>query len=108
MTGGDKDLKATIGVPEEITGRDGAVDLMAKAKQGEADYSTRRRLYSSPNGDSWHLVHDMQGVAVVHIPNVPSGGKVERIDVGEFLVRGGNGPERQELIRLIATLADDA
>ena len=81
---------------------------MAKAKQGEADYSMiGRRLYSSPNGDSWHLVHDMQGVAVVHIPNVPSGGKLKRIDVGEFLVRG-NGPERQELIRLIATPADDA
>ena len=108
MTGGDKDLKATIGVPEEITGRDGAVDLMAKAKQGEADYSTRRRLYSSPNGDSWYLVHDTQGVAVVHIPNVPSGGRVERMDVGEFLIRGGNGPERQELIRLIASLAHDA
>jgi hypothetical protein len=106
MTSGDP--KATAGVPEEITGRDGAGDLMAKAKQGEADYSTRRRLYSSPNGDSWNLVHDMQGVAVVHTPNVPSGGRVERMDVGEFLVRRGNGPEQQELIRLIATLVDDA
>jgi hypothetical protein len=107
MTGGDKDLAAIIGGPDEISGRDG-VHIMAEAKQGEVDYSTRRRLYSSPNGDSWHLVHDMQGVAVVHIPNVPSGGRAERIDVGEFLVRGGNGPERQELLRLIATLADNA
>ena len=108
MTGGDKDIKATIGAPDQITGRDGAVDLMAKAKQGGEERSTRRRLYSNPNGDSWYLVHDIQGVGVVHIPNVPSGGRVERIDVGEFLIRGGDGPERQELMRLIATLADDA
>jgi hypothetical protein len=107
MPSGDND-KATIGVPEEIRGRDGAADVAAKMEERESDDSTRRRLYSSPNGDSWYLVHDTQGVAVVHIPNVPSGGRVERMDVGEFLIRGGNGPERQELIRLIASLAHDA
>ena len=41
-----------------------------------------------------------------HEPNLPSGGKVSRIDVGTFLARGAAGPEHQALLSLIGTLAE--
>jgi hypothetical protein len=67
-----------------------------------------RELYSSPNGDSWHLCRDPSGmVFVLHQPNVPSGGQASRIDLGDFLTRG-NGPEQQALLRMIATLFESA
>ena len=34
------------------------------------------------------------------------GGRVSEIEVGEFLARGGRGPEHAELLRLIGTLVD--
>ena len=67
-----------------------------------------RDLYASPNGDRWCLVADTSSheVWVRHIPNESSGGRASDIPVGEFLVRNGSGPEKQELLRLIASLTD--
>ena len=64
-------------------------------------------LYLSPNGDRWLLVRDDTGRAFVrHEANPASGGTVTNSDVLEFLSRGGLGPEKQELLRLIGSLAD--
>jgi hypothetical protein len=40
----------------------------------------------------------------MHEPNLPSGGQVADIGIGAFLIATGNGPEKQELLRLIGTL----
>jgi hypothetical protein len=68
-----------------------------------------RDLYQSDNGDGWSLVHDLNSgrVFVRHRPNLPSGGQLSDIELGAFLARGAAGPEHQELIRLIGTLAHD-
>jgi hypothetical protein len=64
-------------------------------------------LYRSPNGDRWLLVRDETGrVFVRHEANLPSGGTVTDLEVADFLGQGGLGPEKQELIRLIGSLAD--
>ncbi len=66
-----------------------------------------RKLYSSPNGDRWYLIRDASGeVFVRHEANSASGGNVAHIDLGTFL-SSGEGPEHQELLRLIGTLVDD-
>jgi hypothetical protein len=65
-----------------------------------------RSLYSSPNGDRWHLARDSDRVFVRHEPNPSSGGRVTDIEVGDFLSRGGLGPEKQELLRLIGCLIE--
>jgi hypothetical protein len=67
-----------------------------------------RELYCSANGDRWWLVRDPDSgrVFIRHEPNLPSGGRSTDIDIGEFLVRGGHGPEHQELLRLIGTLVE--
>jgi hypothetical protein len=65
-----------------------------------------RQLYRSSNGDRWSLAQrpgDAR-VYVRHEANLSSGGEKRDIEVGDFLTRGGNGPEKQELIRLIAGL----
>jgi hypothetical protein len=53
------------------------------------------------------LAHDPNTgrVFVRHEPNLPSGGQVADIEIGAFLIAAGNGPEKQELLRLIGTLA---
>ena len=68
-----------------------------------------RELYRSPNGDRWSLVSetDSDHVFVRHHPNPSSGGEAGDLDVGDFLIRGGNGPEKQELMRLIGSLATE-
>jgi hypothetical protein len=68
-----------------------------------------RDLYRSPNGDRWSLVRDADShdVMVRHQPNAASGGEATDMDVGEFLLRGGEGPEHQALLRLIADLANE-
>ena len=69
-----------------------------------------RELYrSAANGDCWSLIRDSQSgrVFVVHEPNVSSGGKTSRVEVGDFLVHGGHGPEHQALLRLIGTLVEE-
>lgn len=67
-----------------------------------------KRLYASENGDCWSLARDTETgrVFVRHQPNPSSGGQVSDTDLGEFLVRGGLGPEKQELLRLIAGLIE--
>jgi hypothetical protein len=64
-------------------------------------------LYRSPNGDRWLLVRNDTGrVFVRHEANLASGGSVTDTEIAEFLSQGGLGPEKQELIRLIGSLAD--
>ena len=65
-----------------------------------------RELYHSPNGDRWLLARDpdIGRVFVRHEPNLPSGGQVADIEIGAFLIAAGNGPEKQELLRLIGAL----
>jgi hypothetical protein len=67
-----------------------------------------RELYSCPNGDRWYLARDVDlgQVFIRHEPNLPSGGKAADLEVGVFLARGGQGPEHQELVRLIGTLVE--
>ena len=67
-----------------------------------------RELYRIANGDRWSLVRDPGSgrVFVRHEPNASSGGSASDIEVGDFLVRGGRGPEHQELLRLIGTLVE--
>jgi hypothetical protein len=69
-----------------------------------------RTLYRSPNGDQWHLVREAETgrVLVRHKANASSGGRVTEIDIGTFLGPGAQGPEHQELLRLIGTLVDEA
>jgi hypothetical protein len=65
-----------------------------------------RELYSSPNGDYWHLCKDASDrVFVLHQANIPSGGHTSQIELGDFLTRG-YGPEQQALIRMIGTLIE--
>ena len=97
-------VKATIDDPQP-TGRDGAIDHFIKLREAHGD-SFGRLLYDSSNGDRWYLVRDAQGVGIIHAPNTPSGGQVERVPVADFL-RAGNGPEQQELMRLIGTLVEN-
>ena len=65
-----------------------------------------QEIYRSANGDRWLLAHDPDTgrVFVRHEPNLPSGGQVADIEIGAFLIAGGSGPEKQELLRLIGTL----
>lgn len=61
---------------------------------------------SAPDGDRWLLCHDLDSgrVFVRHEPNASSGGQSADIDLGAFLIGSGDGPEKQQLLRLIATL----
>ena len=67
-----------------------------------------RELYRSANGDRWSLIRDDGEVLVLHEPNTASGGTPFRIGIGDFLGRGGHGPQHTELLRLIGTLVDEA
>ena len=66
-----------------------------------------RELYRSPNGDRWLLICETLSdrVLVRHEPNLPSGGKVSVVEVGNFLNQG-HGPEQQALLRLIGSLVE--
>ena len=66
-----------------------------------------RKLYSSPNGDPWYLIRDISGeVSIRHEANMASGGHVAHIEIGTFL-SSGQGPEHQELLRLIGMLVEE-
>lgn len=69
--------------------------------------SERHELYRSPNGDCWFLAREPQNghAFIIHQPNAPSGGRLNHIELGEFL-RSGKGPEQQALLRLIGTLVE--
>jgi hypothetical protein len=65
------------------------------------------KLYESPSGDRWYLIADPSGgVFIHHEANAASGGQVEHEDIATFLGRG-EGPEQQELLRLIGTLVEE-
>ncbi len=96
--------RATIDHPES-TGRDGAIDHMAKFMDGAPVGSKSRRLHTSPNGEAWYLVNDMTGPSVVHVPNGSSSGPADRMTIDAFL-GAGDGLEQRELLRLIGTLVD--
>ena len=103
-----EDAKATIEQVLQSTGRDGAVDLVVKMLAfGVLPHSAAaRELYCASNGDRWYLVRDADRVSVVHVPNASSGGRIETLELREFLARGEGGPEHQELLRLIGTLVE--
>ncbi|GLK55451.1 hypothetical protein JOD31_000371 [Methylopila capsulata] len=65
-----------------------------------------RQLYESSTGDSWHLVRDNDSgeVFVRHLANKASGGSVRDVGLGVFLTLGRDGPEHQEVWRLISSL----
>jgi hypothetical protein len=66
-----------------------------------------REFYGSSSGERWHLIHDPSGVSFIHQEaNVASGGHVEHEDLPAFLSRG-DGPEQQDLLRLIGTLVEE-
>ena len=66
-----------------------------------------KELYSSPNGDRWHLCRDGSGrLFIAHQANLPSGGQISPIELADFLSRG-YGPEQQSLLQLIGTLMDE-
>ena len=70
-----------------------------------ADIRTKE-LYHSPNGDRWLLCKDASGrLFVLHQPNIPSGGKISRIELGNFLSQG-QGPEQQALLEIIGSVLD--
>ena len=65
-----------------------------------------RKFYESSSGDRWYLIRDPSGVLFIHYEaNVASGGHVDHEDIVVFLSRG-DGPEQQELLRLIGTLVE--
>src|SRR6267378_3191798 len=69
---------------------------------GVFDGAPEERAYSTaPNGDRWSLVREpaSERVFIEHEPNVSSGGQTTHIEIGDFLVRGGHGPEHQALLR---------
>ena len=67
----------------------------------------RRKLYGSPNGDSWFLCRGRGGrLVVLHGPNRSSGKKPSQIDIGTFLAEGNTEPEHQALLHLIGELVD--
>ncbi len=75
----------------------------------KAESLQERTLYASENGDRWSLVRDTDNgrVFVRHRPNPASGGQASDTEVGAFLSRGGMGPEKQELLRLIGSAVRD-
>ena len=82
-------------------------DLDASHEQGAAAMRKARKLYESPSGDRWYLIRDHTGAVFVrHEANVAAGGSVAHIEVGAFL-SSGEGPEQQELVRLIGTLVEE-
>jgi hypothetical protein len=105
-----ENAKATSDQIPESTERHGALDLIANMQEvGPVPHAVAsRELYCSSNGDRWYLCRDADRVFVVHVPNVSSGGQVEKLEIGEFLARDGGGPEHQELLRLIGALVDAA
>ena len=54
--------------------------------------SKEREIYHSGNGDRWLLCLDDNQVFVLHRANEPSGGKLTRIELGEFCEKAMPGP----------------
>lgn len=68
-----------------------------------------RLIHASPNGDCWHLLLDpTTGHSFVpHTGNIALGGHVTDCSLATFLASGRNGPEHQELWRLIGSLVGE-
>jgi hypothetical protein len=64
-----------------------------------------REFATSSNGDRWCLeLDEASGVPhIVHQANLPSGGAITRMELGDFL-RRQDSPERQALVVMIGTL----
>ena len=72
-------------------------------------FDGQREIYHSENGDKWLLCRgEGNRVYIEHRANLSSGGKVTPIEIGTFLGPGKSGPEHQALLRLIASLVDEA
>ena len=68
-----------------------------------------RLLYHGDSGDDWLLIRNDRGeVEVEHRPTPPSGGRISRLAVGEFLQTGHRGPQHEALLRLLGTLVEMA
>lgn len=65
-----------------------------------------REIYTSSNGDRWHLLYDSgTGQSFVrHSGNLASGGYITDIGLPAFLATGRSGPEHQALWQMIGTL----
>jgi hypothetical protein len=83
--------------------------MLAVQQGGAKAMAHSREIYRSANGDRWLLVRepDTGRVFVRHEPNAASGGRPDEDEVGAFLSRDPHTPERQALLRLIGTLAED-
>jgi hypothetical protein len=79
--------------------------LLGRQEQVASDTSSL--IYESSNGDSWSLTKDPAtgSVAVMHSPNLQSGGQASYIKIDNFLFAGANGPEHEALRQLIQTSA---
>jgi hypothetical protein len=68
-------------------------------------HAPSREFATSSNGDRWSLeINEASGAPhVIHPANLPFGGALTRVEVGEFLCRQ-DSPERQALLALIGTL----
>ena len=63
-------------------------------------------LDPAANGDRWLIRHDNGRAFVRHEANLASDGTVTDSEIADFLTQDGLGPEKQELLRLIGSLAD--
>jgi hypothetical protein len=81
--------------------------LLGRHVEQQVDTDTSSLIYRSSNGDSWSLTKDPAtgAVAVMHSPNLQSGGQASYIEIENFLSEGANGPEHQALRHLIETSA---
>jgi hypothetical protein len=63
-----------------------------------------RELYrSAANGDRWFPYPRLSIRSRLH-----RAGQTSRVEVGDFLAHGGQGPEHQALLRLIGTLVEES
>jgi hypothetical protein len=68
-----------------------------------------RELYRSSNSDCWYLCRNPSGeIFVLHQANIPAGGRVSQIELGDFLARAAYGPEQQALLQMIGSLIEPA
>ncbi len=90
-----------------IEGQSDGAGQVALLQGSAGEMKKARKLYTSPNGDRWYLIRDPSGAVFVrHEANVASGGHIEHVEIAAFL-SSGQGPEQQELLRLIALLVDE-
>jgi hypothetical protein len=77
--------------------------VLGKQIRGEFAPDEASLIYQSSNGDSWSLTRDPAtgAAAVMHRPNLQSGGQISYIEIEKFLSEGANGPEHQALRHLI-------